>query len=194
MSARDIRSQLRSLGANADEADKLARLAKDLKSTPLPNLSAETKRDIRTIPGQRWQLHIYKFAAGGAVAIFVGMLFVAQSALPGSALYGLKRSTEQIRTFIQPSYTETLIDKRGEEIEQLKQNEAAPAQLEQAKKEYEKAIEVYEMRLDTRKQTPDDSQNRRSRDRDNRDVRSWWENRDNDDRRFDIRQRSRDRR
>src|SRR5690606_40929466 len=94
---RDIKSQLRSLGANADEADKLARLAKELKSTPLPKLSAETRGEIRNIPGKRWQLHIYKFAAGGAAAVFVGLVFIAQSALPGSWLYGLKRGTEQDR-------------------------------------------------------------------------------------------------
>ncbi len=174
MNARGLRKQLRDLGASASESEQLSRLAQQLSVQDLPKLSSKTRAEIANIPGKRWQIHIYKFAAGGIAAMFIGVLFFAQSALPGSWLYGVKRGGEKIRAIIQPDYTETLIDKRSDEIEQLKQNEAAPEKLEQAKQEYQRAIEVYEQHKEPQEQQNKDQD--RTLERRERTIRSWWEN------------------
>lgn len=191
---RKLEKELRSLGVNANESEQLSRLAGDLRKSNLPKLSKETKSQISRIPGKRWQLHIYHFAAGGAAAMFIGLVFLSQSALPGSWLYGIKRGSEQLRTIVQPGYSETLIDKRADEIDQLIETEAEPAQLEQAKQEYEKAIETYVQQNNdepSRQEKSDSS--RRQQGKDRRDVREWWENRNRDNRKNIPRLRLRDR-
>lgn len=126
--------------------------------------------------------------------MFIGLVFLSQSALPGSWLYGIKRGSEQLRTIVQPGYSETLIDKRADEIDQLIETEAEPAQLEQAKQEYEKAIETYVQQNNdepSRQEKSDSS--RRQQGKDRRDVREWWENRNRDNRKNIPRLRLRDR-
>lgn len=171
---RKLEKDLRSLGVNANESEQLSILAGALRKSNLPKLSKETKSQISSIPGKRWQLHIYTFAAGGVAAAFVGLVFLSQSALPGSWLYGIKRGSEQLRTVVQPGYSETLIDKRAEEIDQLIETEAEPAQLEQAKQEYQRAIEAHGQHKEPQKQQNRDKQ--RAPEHRDRNIRSWWEN------------------
>ena len=73
-----------------------------------------------------------------AAAVMAGVLIVSGisfAAQPGDLLYGVKRKLEDARTIIQPSYNETLIQKRDNEIENLTKNGADDSKLDIANKE-----------------------------------------------------------
>lgn len=137
-----LRKELRSVGAGEHEADKLADVAISLKKLKPHGLSAETKRRLAPKPELSREPHGLRWAVAGTFATACLLLIVAQSALPGSWLYGLKRKTETIRTQIQPDYQDNLVEKREAEVQELKQMEKAdPAVLEEAEKNYQNSFE-----------------------------------------------------
>lgn len=137
-----LRRQLRKVGAGEHEADKLADVAASLKKLQPRGLSAETKKRLAPKPELSRESHGLRWTMAGTFATACLLLIVAQSALPGSWLYGLKRKTETIRTQIQPDYQDNLVEEREAEVQELKQMEKAdPAVLEEAEKEYHRSFE-----------------------------------------------------
>lgn len=145
-----LRKELKSVGATLHEADKLAEVAELVGSIKMRGLSAETKH--RLAPTQdvarRPRIHAphltpaWKLSLGGSFATACILLIVAQSALPGSILYPVKRSTEAARLLVQPSYNDVLVEKREDEVEQLKaHDEADPIVIEEAEKNYQNTLE-----------------------------------------------------
>jgi hypothetical protein len=67
---------------------------------------------------------------------------VVNASKPNSFLYGVKRTIEDVRSFVQPSFNEELIDKRDAEIEDAKNrgDHEAAAIVEQEKSEIEQRL------------------------------------------------------
>lgn len=193
-----LKRELRQIGASPSEAADLARLAGQLGGVKLRGLSAGTRDEIARIPGKR--VHYFhipaRYAMGGALAAVIVLVGVAQTAKPGSALYNVKRGTEEVRAIVQPGYVDTLVEERKTEVEQLKQEQATPEKVEKAERDYEKTRERSQQRRQNNgdnKQQDEDSpntNNRRgrgqrsdggnstsgSRQSDNDGIGGWWRN------------------
>ena len=111
-----LRNQLKDMGSSKDESRRLADLANELNSIT-PPLGKATKNRIaneigfkptNTIPKLRLSL-------AGAMAIFVMLIVLAQSATPGSVLYALKRGSEEVRVLVQPGFDDSDIQQRRDE-------------------------------------------------------------------------------
>lgn len=142
MSNMNLKKELRMVGAGEHEAGQLADVAKLLGSVKTRGLSAEAKKRLApdTAVARAPRTWI-AWTAGGAFATACLLLIVAQSALPGSWLYNIKRGTEKARAAVQPGYQETLVEKREDEVEQLMLKKADPAVLEEAEKRYQKSVD-----------------------------------------------------
>src|SRR5690606_2568132 len=131
-------------------------------------LSTETKDEIARIPGKRvryWHLPA-RYALAGSLTLAVLMVGLAQTAGPGNPLYGIRRGTEQIRAWIQPDYTETLVDERKAEVEKLIEQNAAPEKIEQAERLYEDTrSRSNQLQQDTRPQESNKDKDHRRRDK-----------------------------
>lgn len=176
MKDKHLRKQLRNVGANKTEADALAELAFSLSATKPRGLSRAAKeRIVEDLPIKAENHHPVRWALAGSMAGFaVVLVFIAQSALPGSWLYDVKRGSEEVRTLVQPGYTDTLVEERKKEVEELQKQETVnPVLLHEAEKRYEKTYE----RSQQRQQKPQED-NRRDR---FRGFNGWnWRDRDND--------------
>lgn len=142
MSLMNLQRDLRKVGATETEAEKLADIAKIMGNIKPRNLSKETKKRLAPYPEAARQPHHLQWAMFGgsfATAALV-LVIVAQSALPGSWLYGIKRGTEDARALLQPSYKDKVIENREEEVQQLKLKKADPAVLEKAEKQYQESV------------------------------------------------------
>lgn len=145
-----LRKELRSVGAGEREADRLSDIAELLGAVKMRGLSPEAKRRLapssEAARARRLRLPrlspAWKLSLGGGFATACLLLIAAQGALPGSFLYPIKRKAEDARTLVQPNYTETLLEKREEEVEQLKKQETvAPEVVQEAKETYKQAAE-----------------------------------------------------
>jgi hypothetical protein len=145
-----LQNQLRKEGAGEFESRDLARLADKLEGLKFKGLSRDARDEIARIPdGKR---HFYlpaRWAMAGGLAVAVVLVIgVAQTSKPGSALYSVKRGAEKARSIVQPSYTETIVENRKEEVQEL-QKEAAP---EDKVKKAEDALKKAEEKANQRKQ------------------------------------------
>jgi|GEM_PF-1443695 len=85
------------------EAQELRSLVQQIEALDLPTLDKTTKSRIASDIGFGYHPYRKTFARSweGAIAVLVVMVLVfAQSAQPGSALYGVKRGTEKVRTAV----------------------------------------------------------------------------------------------
>lgn len=121
--------QLLHQGASPEDANELARIAKDLRGS-VPGLNPDVKKQIAQDIGFKPAKNTtnLRFATAGAFVALVVLSVVAQSAQPGSVLYALKRGTEEVRVILQPGFDEDDIqqrreDERQHEIEDNKQEE-----------------------------------------------------------------------
>lgn len=143
---------LRKTGATPHEAAELASIASQIENIQPRGLRRETKDRIARIPGKpSFYLHIpLRYAAGSAMAVMLVTFGIAQTANPGSLLYGIKRGTQEVRTWVNPDYVDTLVEEREKEVEQLKQENAAPEKIEQAELEAEQTKERSRQRQEKR--------------------------------------------
>lgn len=142
MSSMGLRKELRAVGAGSREAEQLADVAQLLGSIKTRGMSAETKKRLAPAPEAAKKPRTWiAWSAGGAFATACLLLIVAQSALPGSWLYPVKRTTEEARAAVQSDYKDNLVEKREDEVERLKLKKADPAVLEEAEKSYKNSVE-----------------------------------------------------
>ncbi len=141
MNKMNLRKELRKVGAGEHEADQLADVAKLLGNIKTRGLSSESKKRLAPSADATKKPHTWQWAVGGSFATACLLLIIAQSALPGSWLYKVKRGTEEARAAVQPGYKESLIEKREDEVEKLMLKKADPAVLEQAEKQYQSSVE-----------------------------------------------------
>jgi hypothetical protein len=82
-----------------------------------------------------------------AIIFFVGIGYpVIGSSKPGDALYGVKRGIEDLRSKIQPSHDGILLEKRNNEIEDLKNSGGSDQEIEKAEQEKQEIEDRIERR------------------------------------------------
>jgi len=108
-----LRRELRSAGASAAESDELLTVASRLQAL-------KTAQPAGHIVRSRWA-RLAPLAATAVVFLVLGMGTVsyAQSSLPGTLLYPVKRISENAAVAMDPSYRATLMMRRAEEVNQL---------------------------------------------------------------------------
>ena len=121
-----LRQQFKRQGLAKKDVKSLSNIAHGLGNA-YPSLSSESKKRIAAEIGFKPQgfFTLYRVAAGSAFAAFAVLIVLAQSALPGSVLYALKRGTEEVRVVLQPGFgDDQLKQRRDEEQKKLKEHEA----------------------------------------------------------------------
>lgn len=173
-----VTNDFRKSDLKQEEVDKLLNVIDALKNSPLPTLSDKTRHKIAEIPGKKHKAPFITFVSlGSAFAVLLVLVVAAQFAVPGSPLYGIKRGTEYIRALIQPSYKDSLINVRKQELEKLEKEQAPEALIEGAATEYKKAGGEEKPKTEQRR---NDSTERRPHDNNNSDDRNTWRQRNND--------------
>lgn len=112
----NLKRQFKQAGSSKTEADSLSKLADNI-SNVLPSLDPQIKQEIAQQIGFKPVRNIPKLRLGlaGATAVFAILIVSAQSALPGSVLYALKRGSEEIRVIVQPGFNQDDLNKRRED-------------------------------------------------------------------------------
>lgn len=159
-----LKKELLKAGAKKEEIKDLTNISKLLASTNKPKLSDYTIKSIENIPGskeKRSLMPIYVLSTSFGVLLFTVLL--AQSAMPGNMLYNFKRSSEDLRTIIQPNYIDNVVEKREEELETLKKENAPKELIEKAEEAKNEAINKYERRSKNRREKDQKSDRRRDK-------------------------------
>jgi len=102
-----------------------------------PSLSRRQKKTMLKSVLPRRPL-ILSMAPAFSAAFLTGILLIGSlsfASQPGDALYGLKRGIEDVRSVVQPSYNEKLLQKRNDEIEDLNKKGADDSKLDIVNKE-----------------------------------------------------------
>lgn len=141
--------ELKAQGAAGQELKSLldiaSRVAQTAK-TPLP--SPERKQQLLdSIVGP--SVHsksrpVLRYATAFAacfVVLLSGTAAYAQNSLPGSRLYGIKRTSEDVRLWFQPSYAHHLVDERESELDSLKHKGESEDKIHKAEDELKHAQE-----------------------------------------------------
>lgn len=110
---------------------ELADFAQSIQRTELSRTRQFKRAQLRRLqaglglrPARRgFALPALRWAAPslGALALMSGVTFAAQSSLPGSALYGVKRVSERVAATIVPSFSNTIAVRRSDEARRLSQ-------------------------------------------------------------------------
>lgn len=121
-----LKLQLRRQGVPKEEVDDLSTVAKQLE-TSVPRLTGEAKARIAKEVGFRPLRinHLLRYSTAGAFATLLILVFVAQSAQPGSVLYALKRGTEEVRVIVQPGFDRDDVQQRREDEKNEQQEDTS---------------------------------------------------------------------
>lgn len=139
-----LKYRLHRAGADKHETEELAMLARRIeRMADVPHLSERKKRDIAAGLGLRPAPLLLRARPifGMVAALVIGTVLVAQSAQPGSALYGIKRSSEEVIVRVQPSFQSERVERRRNELEYLQQTNAEADKIYKAQEDYQKSIE-----------------------------------------------------
>ncbi|MEI6237733.1 MAG: hypothetical protein WCP03_03995 [Candidatus Saccharibacteria bacterium] len=85
----------------------------------------------------------FKYAMVSAIALVVFMSSVvafAQHSQPGGHLYGVKKASQNIRVWVQPSYIKQIVEDRKSETDKLIKDNAKPSEIDQAKHDYQNSV------------------------------------------------------
>lgn len=137
-----LKKELISEGSGEQEARELLKLARKLNQANKPTVSIQTRLKIEEIAGPPSRAPLFiRYSLGSGLAILAMVVLAAQYSSPSSALYGIKRATEDIHAFIIPEYKDDLVNVRKDELEALDKLEASPDLLEKAAESYKKAVD-----------------------------------------------------
>ena len=136
MNKRTLHKELRQAGASLQEVTELSQLARQLPE--LNGLPAKPKRSWWT----RFKPVPIAAAIGGLVVGAV-LIAVAQGSMPGSALYPVKRLSEQAAVAADPSYRATLMMRRSQEVKQLVNRRAGQGRVLATLANYRRAAAAY---------------------------------------------------
>ncbi len=145
---KNLISELKAEGASEKEADDLALFSKNISNLLQFERSEEIKLKFlkNAKPPKNNFSKKYGFAVLFSVLLLLGFSSVvsAQKSLPGDTLYPVKIASENIASFINPSFKNEIIKRRSDEIKSLsKENNST---------EFHEAIRSYEKELDDSKQ------------------------------------------
>ena len=139
---KELRDELQAAGARPDELASLEALAgslAQLSTEPAPLF--RFTRPVRP----RWQrLHV-PAAALACLVVVVGLVYMAQSSLPGEKLYGVKRLSENTAVALHSSYRATVMIHRAEEVKELVAHNAASQKVLATLADYSAQAAMYKM-------------------------------------------------
>jgi hypothetical protein len=138
-----VTNELVAAGAETTEANDLSRLALALGhlETTEGKMPATTRPAIK----RRWQVRLLPTMLTGLAGVALGMLLVmlAQTSLPGSTFYPIKRASERVAVSVQPSYRGTIMMRRAQEVQALVSQQAAPGLVMNALADYQADAQSY---------------------------------------------------
>jgi hypothetical protein len=143
MNEDNLINELKSEGASAKEADELALFSKNINNLMKFERSSDIKlKFLKNTTGSRNRFsRRYAFATLFSLLLLLGFSSVvgAQKSLPGDKLYPVKIASENIASFIDPSFKNEIIKRRSEEIKDLSSTNNS--------KEFHQTVETYEKEL-----------------------------------------------
>jgi len=153
-----IMEELKTAGANENEAEELAYFSKNLSNVLSFERSVETKNrflekveSMSQIPsGNFFVNHRSLFASVLGVILLLGFATIvsAQDSLPGQPLYSVKRITEEVVSTVNPSFNAEILKRRSVEIKIL----TKPSNTNiDSSKNVQSAIKDYEIELNDHK-------------------------------------------
>lgn len=115
---RDLRKELKSVGASESELTELSAVAHKLERLKDHNSSL-----IKT-PSPKYQSKWSRLLPTGLLSLgglLVGMALVifSQTVLPGSVLYPVQKLSDKVSMSMDPNYRATIMMKRAQEVKQL---------------------------------------------------------------------------
>jgi hypothetical protein len=139
-----LRHELRVAGASRQEARELAQFVRSLP-TDRPMLSRERKNAIAADIGFKMpsplSRHRMVLASGFATLLLISAAALAQAALPGTKLYALKRGTENVRVLVQPGYRQEVVERRKDELNELRKVNASKESVHEAEEAVHESVE-----------------------------------------------------
>jgi hypothetical protein len=121
-SRNELIAELRASGAAPGEDQALASLAESVAelrgaepSLPKPSYAPRSRSSLL-----RWTTATLGLTVGVVLVAF------AQTSEPGSALYPVKRLSEQISLVVQPGYRDAIMDRRAQEVKDLVRDHRSP--------------------------------------------------------------------
>lgn len=149
MNLSQLQHELHQAGADQREITRLTNLARILNESKIfkPGLSPAAKARIKQrlnldeIGSERRRLTNFSLPAG-ALAVLCLLVIFAQHARPGDTLYRVKRASETTRLTVQPSFVENVVDRRQQELDDLKKKGASSNLIEKTENDLRKAEEL----------------------------------------------------
>lgn len=131
-----LRRELMDSGASVAEARELAQLAGRLHQLRAEPTATRSK--------PLW-LRLAPASAAAVVALVAGMSLTAfaQSSLPGSWLYPVKRISENTAVAVHPQYRATLMMRRADEVRQLVAKGSSGGRVEATLADYQQVAKAY---------------------------------------------------
>lgn len=114
----NLHDELVTAGASSEEARELSRLARALRHLPTPEPFLPALRS-----GWSWP-RVAGLAAAAAAAFFMiggGMVAMAQTSRPGTALFPVKRASDRVIVNMDPAYAGHVMMQQAEDIDTLSQ-------------------------------------------------------------------------
>lgn len=141
---KNLIKELKAEGASEIEADEIALFSKNVSNLLQIERSEELKLKFleNTKPSKNNFFRKYAFAVVFSILLLLGFSSVvsAQKSRPGDTLYPVKIASENMATFINPSFKNEIIKRRSDEIKSLSR--------ENNSTEFHEAVKSYEKELD----------------------------------------------
>lgn len=141
-----LKKELRGAGSDDAEARDLLKTAAKIRGAARPKPASRSKDQIyASITGKQvsgWHLPIIRHALAYSMAIIIlsgGTVAYAQTTLPGNPLYTVKRATEDVRLWIQPSYAKHIAQERQKELDELKKRGESSDRIQKAEDDLKNA-------------------------------------------------------
>jgi hypothetical protein len=151
-----IKQELLDAGASEKEADELAYFSKNISNT----LGFERSENVKKVflesakNKNNYSYRSFMFLHKSIFASILGMFLLlgfatvvsAQDSVPGEPLYKVKRATENVVSFVNPSFNSEILKRRSREIKHLANPENSSKKTEELKtviKDYENELEEH---------------------------------------------------
>jgi hypothetical protein len=135
-------------GAGSVEARELAGLARrlpELRQLPLLQTPPSLQMDRRVLRRRLWLRRVplaglFTGAAATAAMLMAVVTAAAQPAVPGDALYSVKRASEAVAVRLAPGFHDEIMMRRAEEVSTLIQRDSNPRLTRATLASYDQAV------------------------------------------------------
>lgn len=139
-----LKAELYSSGGAPKQIDEYLKTADIVKKAGLPRLRRRSKKQLARQLGvsfwDRPHLKPLLMTTTSFATLIVIVIVMAQNAKPGSALYLLKRGSENVRVLVEPNYQDEITQRRKAELDTLIQQKADAAQIVKAEDAFNRAL------------------------------------------------------